>query len=79
MMPLKPSSKYPNVLRPMRDHLGLTIEEMAVLCQVTWRSIYRYEQGIVFPRSPYTMRRLLESYKFNHPAEAWPTLFDDEI
>lgn len=77
MMPLKPSSKYPNVLRPMRESLGMTIEEMAVLCQVNWRTIYRYEQGIAFPKSQYTMRRLLECYHFNHPAEIWPSLFDD--
>lgn len=78
-MQLKPVDRYPNVLRPMREHLGMTIEEMAVLIQVNWRTIYRYEQGIAFPKSQYTMRRLLEAYGFKHPAEAWPTIFDDDI
>lgn len=76
--PKSPSDRYPNMLYERRMELGINVSDMAKLCGVSRRTIFRWEQGLCIPVSAYSMRNCLKAYKIANPLDVWPTTFDED-
>ena len=68
-------NKHPNNLSAHREKIGLTTMEMAIRLECSLTTVYSWESGNSFPKSPRVWLPIIEAAYEAHREELWPTKF----